>query len=64
MAIKLSPEDTDGYFFRAQVLEAIGQILPALNDYCRIIQLQPDNYKAYIKRGIICETLNKDALAL
>ena len=58
MAIKLLPTKIDFYLNRAYTNRKMKQFAEAIKDYNKVIEMEPNNEKAYYNRGLCFEKIN------
>ncbi|PIK51546.1 putative dnaJ-like subfamily C member 3-like [Apostichopus japonicus] len=57
--IKLTPDDYEAYYKRAEMYEKKDEMLLALEDYKEASRLMPSRTEAIFKRGFISSTITK-----
>lgn len=62
--IKTPPESQDGYHERATAFWDIGDLSKAINDYSRVIELDPTDMRPFCGRGQVFAELGKTDAAL
>jgi tetratricopeptide (TPR) repeat protein len=64
-AIKLQPQDSEGYYFRGVSYQALSKHAEALSDFATAIRLAPDDADAHLSRAEVLAEMgrNQEALA-